>query len=106
MNGNLSISNQLGLEMAGDINIVKSNGNILLKNLNLYGEDSNLKVNGVWEGNERLSGYFYLDSLDLSRWLIEQNPTLLSGMAILEGSDNNQALENIELTLEVAEYGC
>ena len=106
LNGNLSISNQLGLEMAGDINIVKNNGNIFLKNLNLYGEDSNLKVNGVWEGNERLSGYFYLDSLDLSRWLIEQNPTLLSGMAILEGSiDNNQALENIELTLEVAEYG-
>ena len=106
LNGNLSISNQLGLEMAGDINIVKDNGNIFLKNLNLYGEDSNLKVNGVWEGNERLSGYFYLDSLDLSRWLIEQNPTLLSGMAILEGSiDNNQALENIELTLEVAEYG-
>ena len=106
LNGNLSISNQLGLEMAGEINIVKKNGNILLKNLNLYGEDSNLKVNGVWEGNERLSGYFYLDSLDLSRWLIEQNPTLLSGMAILEGSiDNNQALENIELTLEVAEYG-
>ena len=106
LNGNLSISNQLGLEMEGEINIVKKNGNILLKNLNLYGEDSNLKVNGVWEGNERLSGYFYLDSLDLSRWLIEQNPTLLSGMAILEGSiDNNQALENIELTLEVAEYG-
>lgn len=106
LNGNLSISNQLGLKMAGDINIVKDNGNIFLKNLNLYGEDSNLKVNGVWEGNERLSGYFYLDSLDLSRWLIEQNPTLLSGMAILEGSiDNNQALENIELTLEVAEYG-
>ena len=106
LNGNLSITNQLGLEMAGDINIVKSNGNILLKNLNLRGEDSNLKVNGVWEGSERLSGYFYLDSLDLSRWLIEQNPTLLSGMAILEGSiDNNQALEDIELTLEVAEYG-
>ena len=105
LNGNLSISNQLGLEMAGDINIVKSNGNFLLKNLNLYGEDSNLKVNGVWEGNERISGYFYLDSLDLSRWLIEQNPTLLSGMAILEGTiDNNQALEDIELTLEVAEY--
>ena len=42
----------------------------------------------------------------LDQWLIEQNPTLLSGMAILEGSiDNNQALENIELTLEVAEYG-
>ena len=106
LNGNLSISNQLGLEMAGEINIVKNNGNILLKNLNLYGEDSNLKVNGVWESDERLSGYFYLDSLDLSRWLIEQNPTLLSGMAILEGSiDNNQALENIELILEVAEYG-
>lgn len=106
LNGNLSISNQLGLDMAGDVNIVKDNGNIFLKNLNLYGEESNLKVNGVWEGNERLSGYFYLDSLDLSRWLIEQSPTLLSGMAILEGSiDNNQALENIELTLEVAEYG-
>ena len=106
LNGNLSISNQLGLEMAGDINIVEDNGNIFLKNLNLYGEDSNLKVNGVWERDGRLNGYFYLDSLDLSRWLIEQNPTLLSGMAILEGSiDNNQALENIELTLEVAEYG-
>ena len=47
LNGNLSITNQLGLEMSGDINIIKRNGNILLKNLNLYGEDSNLKVNGV-----------------------------------------------------------
>ena len=77
-----------------------------LRSLNLYGEDSRLRVNGVWEGNRRISGYFYLDSLDLSRWLIEQDPTLLSGMAILEGTiDEKKALENIELTLEVAEYG-
>jgi len=106
ISGNLSISNQLGLEMSGDINLIKKESNILLRSLNLYGEDSRLRVNGVWEGNRRISGYFYLDSLDLSRWLIEQNPTLLSGMAILEGSiDEQKALENIELTLEVAEYG-
>ena len=92
--------------MAGNIDIVKSEDNILLKSLNLNGEDSNLRVNGVWEKDQRISGYFYLDSLDLSRWLIEQEATLLSGMAILEGSMNkNNALENIELTLEVAEYG-
>ncbi len=78
----------------------------MLKSLNLNGEDSNLRINGVWEENNRLSGYFYLDNLDLSRWLIQQNPTLLSGMAIIESSiDENQALEDIELTLEVAEYG-
>ena len=104
--GNLSIANKLGLEMSGDVNIIKKDSNILLRSLNLYGEDSRLKVNGVWEDNRRLSGYFYLDSLDLSRWFIEQEPTLLSGMAILEGTlDNKEALENIELTLEIAEYG-
>ena len=106
IHGELSISNELGLKMAGDINIVKSENNILLKSLNLNGEDSNLRVNGVWEKDQRISGYFYLDSLDLSRWLIEQESTLLSGMAILEGAINkDKALENIELTLEVAEYG-
>ena len=104
--GNLSITNKLGLEMSGDINVIKKDSNILLRSLNLYGEDSRLRVNGVWEDSRRLSGYFYLDSLDLSRWLIEQEPTLLSGMAILEGTlDNKKALEDIELTLEVAEYG-
>ena len=83
--------------MSGDINVIKKDSNILLRSLNLYGEDSKLKVNGVWENNRRLSGYFYLDSLDLSRWLIDQEPTLLSGMAILEGTlDNKKALENIE----------
>ena len=106
LSGELSISNELGLKMAGNIKIVKSEDNILLKSLKLNGEDSNLRVNGVWEKDQRISGYFYLDSLDLSRWLIEQEATLLSGMAILEGSMNkNNALENIELTLEVAEYG-
>ena len=92
--------------MSGDINVIKKDSNIFLRSLNLYGEDSRLRVNGVWEDNRRISGYFYLDSLDLSRWLIEQDPTLLSGMAILEGTiDGKKALENIELTLEVAEYG-
>tara|TARA_X000001036_G_scaffold78778_2_gene70463 strand:+ start:149 stop:3952 length:3804 start_codon:yes stop_codon:yes gene_type:complete len=106
INGNLSISNQLGLSMSGDINLINKDSNILLRSLNLYGEESKLRVNGVWEDNRRISGYFYLDSLDLSRWIIEQEPTLLSGMAILEGSiDQRKALENIELTLEVAEYG-
>ena len=106
ISGKLSIANKLGLEMHGDINVVKKDSNILLRSLNLYGEDSRLRVNGVWENSRRLSGYFYLDSLDLSRWLIEQEPTLLSGMAILEGTlDKRKALENIELTLEIAEYG-
>ena len=104
--GKLSIANKLGLEMIGDINVIKKDSNILLRSLNLYGEDSKLRVNGVWENSRRLSGYFYLDSLDLSRWLIDQEPTLLSGMAILEGTiDNKKALEDIELTLEIAEYG-
>ena len=104
--GNLTISNKLGLNMSGDLNVIKKDSNILLRSLNLYGEDSRLKVNGVWENSRRLSGYFYLDSLDLSRWLIDQEPTLLSGMAILEGTlDSKKALENIELTLEIAEYG-
>ena len=106
ISGGLSISNKLGLEMRGEIFLIKKDSNILLRSLNLYGEDSNLKLNGVWEKSGRVSGYFYLDSLDLSRWLINQDPTLLSGMAILESTiGESKALENIELTLEVAEFG-
>ncbi|HIB32809.1 MAG TPA: hypothetical protein EYO45_06850 [Candidatus Marinimicrobia bacterium] len=102
--GDLSISNNLGLAMEGDFNLLHQSPNWILRSLKLSGEDSRLHLNGSWEENGRVSGYFYLDSLDLSRWLMHQKPTLLSGMMILEGSlDQNNALDQIELTLEVLE---
>ena len=39
INGNLSISNKLGLGMSGDINIINKDSNVLLRSLNLYSED-------------------------------------------------------------------
>ncbi len=49
--GNLSVSNDLGLNMNGDLELLDNNSDIILKSLNLYGEDSKLRVNGVWERN-------------------------------------------------------
>ena len=102
--GKLSISNNLGLAMKGDFNFFHQGTSWILKSLKLSGEDSRLNLSGSWEENGRVSGYFYLDSLDLSRWLVEQKQTLLSGMMILEGSlDERNALDQIELTMEVLE---
>ena len=102
--GKLSISNDLGLEMEGDFNLLNQGPIWILRSLKLSGEDSKLKLSGTWEENGRVSGYFYLDSLDLSRWLVEQKQTLVTGMMILEGSlDEKNALDQIELTMEVLE---
>lgn len=102
--GKLILENDLGLDMTGQFSIGKEKTAWILKNLNLSGEKSNLTMNGVWEKNEQISCFMNLDNLDLSRWVQNQDPTELSGLAILEGGlSPNGSLDQIDLTLEVSE---
>jgi len=102
--GKLILKNDLGLEMTGQFSIGKEKSAWMLKNLQLSGEKSNLSMNGVWEKNERISCYMNLNNLDLSRWMQNQDPTELSGLAIIEGGlSPNGSLDQIDLTLEVSE---
>ena len=102
--GKLNVENDLGLDMSGEFRISKKKTAWILKNLQLNGESSNLTMNGIWENGERVNTTLILSDLDLSRWIIGQNHTQLSGLAILDaGLTKKGTIDQIDLTLEVIE---
>ena len=102
--GQLSIENEIGLDMQGHFNVSKQNNSWLLNRLELIGDNSNLNVNGVWQDEKRLSCYMNLENLDLSGWIKNHKPTNMSGLLIVDGGLNNQgALDLIDMTLELVE---
>ena len=103
--GELSLTNNLGLNMKGEFNLEQfNNKSWALKNLLLQGENSQLLISGLLSQSGRLNSYLNLENLDLSRWLDNEISTNLTGLAILDGGiTSNGSLEQIDLTLEVLE---
>ena len=103
--GELSLTNNLGLNMVGEFNLEQfNNKSWALKNLLLQGENSQLLISGLLSQSGRLNSYLNLENLDLSRWLDNEISTNLTGLAILDGDlTSNGSLEQIDLTLEVLE---
>jgi len=102
--GDLSLDNNIGLDMQGDFNFSKKNNLWILNALELEGENSNLMVNGLWEDSRRLSCYMNLENLDLSGWMNYQKPTQMSGLFIMDaGLTDDGALDLIDMTLEIVE---
>ena len=102
--GSISVFNEFGLDMRGAFDLNKTDNLWRLNNLSLNGENSNLSLNGIWENAERISCYMNLENLDLSGWLIEQKPTKMSGLFIMDaGLSSDGALDLIDMTLEIVE---
>ena len=102
--GELGLENDLGLDMTGKFKIGREKTAWILKKLELVGEKSQLNMSGIWEDKTRINSYMNLTNLDLSRWMTEQEPTNLSGLAIIDGSLTQKgSFDQIYLTLEVIE---
>jgi len=102
--GNLSLENEIGLDMQGDFNFSKKKNLWILNTLELEGENSKLMVNGLWEESKRLSCYMNLENLDLSGWINNQIPTQMSGLFIMDaGLADDGALDLIDMTMEIIE---
>ena len=102
--GRISLKNNIGLDMNGVFKFTLSDSSYLLNQLKLEGENSNLDCSGEWTNRGNFYANLNLDSLDISRWIINQPKTNLTGKALLDGyTSSNNVLEKIELKLEVEE---
>lgn len=102
--GELGLENDLGLDMTGKFKIGREKTAWILEKLELVGEKSQLNMSGIWEDKTRINSYMNLTNLDLSRWMTKQEPTNLSGLAIIDGSLTQKgSFDQIDLTLEVIE---
>lgn len=102
--GNLVLENDLGLDMMGEFIIRRQKEAWVIKKLQLEGEMSQLNMNGIWQAGEEVSCTLNLMKLDLSRWMTDQAPTQLSGLAIIDaGLTNPGSLDQIDLILEIIE---
>jgi len=104
--GELSLANNLGLNMKGEFNLEQlANKSWVLRKLLLEGENSRLLISGLLSQEGRLNSYLNLENLNFSRWIDnDQITTNLTGLAIIDGSlTQNGSLEQVDLTLEVLE---
>ena len=102
--GTLVLENDLGLDMMGEFLIRRQKQAWVIKKLQLAGEMSQLNMNGIWLAGEEVSCTLNLMKLDLSRWMINQAPTQLSGLAIIDaGITKSGSLDQIDLILEIIE---
>jgi len=103
-NGQLILENNLGLDMKGEFSLKKLTNSWNLENLRLSSEKSELILNGTWEKNDHLNFYVNLEKLDLSSWILDQKPTEMSGLIIIDGGlTKSGSLDQINLTLEMEE---
>ena len=64
----------------------------------------NLNITGIWNRQDYINLYMNLEKLDLSNFMIDQKPTELSGLLIIDGLiTESGSLDQIDLTLEVEE---
>ena len=102
--GSLVLENDLGLDMMGEFLIGRQKQAWIIKKLQLAGEMSQLNMNGIWQAGEEVNCTLNLMKLDLSRWMTDQAPTQLSGLAIIDaGLTKSGSLDQIDLILEIIE---
>ena len=103
-NGQLTLENNLDLYMKGEFSLKRLTNSWNLENLRLSSDESELILTGTWEKNDHLNFYLNLEKLDLSSWILDQKPTEMSGLVIIDGGlTKSGSLDQINLTLEMEE---
>ena len=103
-NGMLTLKNELGLEMKGEFSLLNKSKSWMIDKMALSGENSELNITGIWNRQDYINLYMNLEKLDLSNFMIDQKPTELSGLLIIDGLiTESGSLDQIDLTLEVEE---
>ncbi|MBL7013544.1 MAG: translocation/assembly module TamB domain-containing protein [Candidatus Marinimicrobia bacterium] len=101
--GSLTISNDQGLNMSGNLNIKNQKGNWRLESLSLFDGYSKLNATGGLEKNGRVYSQFTLEKLDLSQWLNNTPKTNITGLAFWDGELIEGILNNVSLSMEILE---
>jgi len=101
--GNLDISNELGLDMSGKFSLQRFPSHLFLDNLLLKGNNTSILMSGTLENDGQFKGTFQLDNFDMSQWLYEGRTSQLSGYILGSGGLKNKQINSLDLTVEVNE---
>ena len=102
-NGDMIVNNDLGLDMSGDFVLKRENDVFKLDSLSLNGNDTDLKMIGLYEETGRFNGAINLFNLDLSKWVINGNKTNLSGYVLIDGEILNNEVSFLDMNAEIDE---
>ena len=101
--GIVTLNNDLGLNVTGDFNITKLNDRWLAQQIFLQSEDASLFIHGDYIGNKEINANINLKQLDLSKWLMQQKTTDISGTADFKTSFEDGIIKSISLNLKTQE---
>jgi len=101
--GNITLTNDLGLHTAGNISLSNFDDFFSLDQVKLEGEDASLSMNGIYQKDGHFNASIQLTDFDLNKWIIDDLPTDLNGLVAIEGTVEESRLEHITLTMELLE---
>jgi len=101
--GNITLSNDLGLNTSGNISLTNFENFISIDEVKLEGENASLSMNGIYQKNGQFNSSIKLTDFDINQWIIEDIPTDLNGELDLEANIIESRLQEIILTMELIE---
>ena len=101
--GNITLSNDLGLNTSGNISLTNFENFISIDEVKLEGENASLSMNGIYQKNGQFNSSIKLTDFDINQWIIEDIPTDLNGQLDLEANIIESRLQEIILTMELIE---
>ena len=101
--GNITLSNDLGLNTSGNISLTNFENFISIDEVKLEGENASLSMNGIYQKNGQFNSSIKLTDFDINQWIVDDIPTDLNGQLDLEANIIESRLQEIILTMELIE---
>ncbi len=101
--GNITLSNDLGLHTSGNISLTNFENFISIDEVKLEGENASLSMNGIYQKNGQFNSSIKLTDFDINQWIVDDIPTDLNGQLDLEANIIESRLQEIILTMELIE---
>ena len=101
--GNITLSNDLGLHTSGNISLTNFENFISIDEIKLEGENASLSMNGIYQKNGHFNSSIKLTDFDINQWIVDDMPTDLNGQLDLEANIIESRLQEIILTMELIE---
>ena len=101
--GQVTVSNNLGLDLEGKISIDRDDKSIVINNLELKSDSTFLMVNGAFHNSGTILATINLSNLDLNQWILGQKNTSISGVLEINGLLKDKRITDLVLSSEIQE---
>ena len=101
--GNIKLSNDLGLRTSGNISLTNFDSFISIDEIKLEGDNASISLNGIYQKDGQFSSSIKLIDFDINQWITDDIPTDLNGRLDIEARINESRLQEIIATMELTE---